>query len=511
LAPLPTASLNGISGSWSPALNNTTTTTYTFTPTNGQCAIPVTMTITVNSAASSEFTAAACFLYNLPWGNIVTTSGDYVHTYQTINGCDSIVTAHITINNTPDVTTNATVCVSQLPFVWNGNSYNAPGTYSLNLQNATGCNFIATLILKINTITRSTTNTTICRSQLPFSWNGNTYTAAGSYSVTLQNVGSCDSIAELNLNINDTITSITRDSTCVNQPYVWNGNSYTTSGTYSVNLTSTAGCDSIATLILNVKPIPKIEVKDPPAVCEPLTVDLTAPLITAGSDPGLSYTYWMDSLATIPLTNPNAVNVSGIYYIKAQDVNNCSSTKPVKITVSIYKLIAGLRYPTIITQKNKSTQLTARSIGNVYTWSPPIGLNSSFIKDPVFNYDRETEYRINITIGNGCITVDTVLVKIIPEIPPVVSDLFVPKAWTPNNDGHNDKLFPITVNIRELKYFRIFNRWGQLVFETNSIGEGWNGILQGKPAIMDVYTWTVEAIGVDGKHIKKTGNSVLIR
>jgi hypothetical protein len=121
------------------------------------------MTITVNSAASSEFTAAACFLYNLPWGNIVTTSGDYVHTYQTINGCDSIVTAHITINNEPNVTTNATVCVSQLPFVWNGNSYNAPGTYSLNLQNATGCNFIATLILKVNTITRSTTNTTICR------------------------------------------------------------------------------------------------------------------------------------------------------------------------------------------------------------------------------------------------------------------------------------------------------------------------------------------------------------
>jgi hypothetical protein len=54
----------------------------------------------------------------------------------------------------------------------------------------------------------------------------------------------------------------------------------------------------------------------------------------------------------------------------------------------------------------------------------------------------------------------------------VGSDLFVPKAWTPNNDGHNDKLFPLTVNIRELKYFRVFNRWGQLVFETNIIGEG---------------------------------------
>jgi gliding motility-associated-like protein len=131
----------------------------------------------------------------------------------------------------------------------------------------------------------------------------------------------------------------------------------------------------------------------------------------------------------------------------------------------------------------------------------------------VFDYDRQTEYLINITRDNGCITVDTVLVKIVTVVPTTIvkSDLFVPKAWTPNNDGHNDKLFPITVNIRELKYFRVFNRWGQLVFETNIIGQGWNGILQSKPAAMDVYTWTVEAIGVDGKYIKKSGNSVLIR
>jgi gliding motility-associated-like protein len=141
-----------------------------------------------------------------------------------------------------------------------------------------------------------------------------------------------------------------------------------------------------------------------------------------------------------------------------------------------------------------------------------VGLSSPFIINPVFNYDRQTEYLINITRDNGCITVDTVLVKII-AVPPtnVRSDLFVPKAWTPNRDGHNDKLFPLTVNIRELKYFRVFNRWGQLVFETNMIGQGWDGIFQGKPAVMDVYTWTVEAIGVDGKYIKKAGNSVLIR
>jgi gliding motility-associated-like protein len=69
----------------------------------------------------------------------------------------------------------------------------------------------------------------------------------------------------------------------------------------------------------------------------------------------------------------------------------------------------------------------------------------------------------------------------------------------------------LTQNIRELKYFRVFNRWGQLVFETNSIGIGWDGMFKGKPQVMDVYTWTAEAVGVSGKTIKRMGNSVLLR
>jgi gliding motility-associated-like protein len=93
----------------------------------------------------------------------------------------------------------------------------------------------------------------------------------------------------------------------------------------------------------------------------------------------------------------------------------------------------------------------------------------------------------------------------------LTSGIFVPKAWTPNKDGHNDKLFPICVNITELYYFRIFNRWGQLVFETNKIGEGWDGMFKGKEHVQDVITWTVEAMGVDGVHYKKAGNSVLLR
>jgi gliding motility-associated-like protein len=57
----------------------------------------------------------------------------------------------------------------------------------------------------------------------------------------------------------------------------------------------------------------------------------------------------------------------------------------------------------------------------------------------------------------------------------------------------------------------VFNRWGQLVFETNIIGAGWDGMYNGKPQVMDVYTWTLEAKGCDGQYYKRAGNSVLMR
>jgi gliding motility-associated-like protein len=490
------------------------TPAVTVTPIN--CAVR-TATITISAPAAPDI------LYSIDGINYTNTSGifsglnpgTYHITAKNSSGCISKDTT-VSILPLPVVDSSLvieTVCPGQLPYLWNGNSYTTAGTYKDTLMNAAGCDSVATLILNVKATTASTTNVSVCPGQLPYSWNGNSYTAAGTYKDTLMNAAGCDSVVTLILNVNATSSSVTNTTICSNDlPYRWNGMNITAAGTYTSTLVNAAGCDSVATLVLTVNTSPKVVINNPAPVCAPAAADLTAPAITAGSDPGLTFTYWMDSAATIPLLNPNAVSVSGIYYIKSSVVNNCSSTKPVEVKVIVIAKTPGVRYPTITADPNTSVQLTARNLGTRYVWSPPMGLNINTVKDPVFRYDRQTEYIIKITTDSGCTVYDTLLVKInVAQAAIDRYDLYVPGAFSPNGDGHNDKLMPLTINIRQLKYFRVFDRWGQLVFETNVIGQGWDGTYKGQKQVMDVYTWTVEAVGADGRTIKKSGNSVLIR
>jgi gliding motility-associated-like protein len=184
------------------------------------------------------------------------------------------------------------------------------------------------------------------------------------------------------------------------------------------------------------------------------------------------------------------------------------------LTLTVDQSMTNERYPTITTSPNTATQLQARQLGTNfdYLWDPSAGLNSISIYNPIFSSNQETEYTISITSDLGCKVVDTLLVKVNGSGQTgIASDLFVPNAWTPNGDGVNDTLFPLTENVTKLNFFRVFNRWGQLMFETNVIGNGWDGVFNGRPMMMDTYTWTASAVGIDGKTFMRSGNAVLIR
>ena len=102
-------------------------------------------------------------------------------------GCDSIATLILTVNDQTTSTTEETVCAATLPFTWNGTQYNTAGTYTFTTVGVNGCDSIATLILTVNDQTTSTTEETVCAATLPFTWNGTQYNTAGTY--TFNTVG----------------------------------------------------------------------------------------------------------------------------------------------------------------------------------------------------------------------------------------------------------------------------------------------------------------------------------
>ena len=129
-------------------------------------------------------------------------------------GCDSVATLNLTVNNTLTSTTSTTICDNQLPYNWNSNNYNAAGTYNVTLTSVAGCDSVATLNLTVNNTLTSTTNTTICDNQLPYNWNGNDYNGAGTYDVNLISASGCDSVAMLNLTINNTLSGTDVQTHC---------------------------------------------------------------------------------------------------------------------------------------------------------------------------------------------------------------------------------------------------------------------------------------------------------
>jgi gliding motility-associated-like protein len=164
------------------------------------------------------------------------------------------------------------------------------------------------------------------------------------------------------------------------------------------------------------------------------------------------------------------------------------------------------RYASLNAVANSSLPLTARSFGKTYAWSPTIGISNSNNRTVYYNGNKETDYLVKITTASGCLTVDSILVRVFKT-----GDIFVAKAFTPNADGVNEKIYPLTVGIKQFLYLRIYNRWGQLMFETTSISNGWDGTSNGKKQPMDTYTWIVQGVTEDDRVIQKTGNTLLIR
>lgn len=210
------------------------------------------------------------------------------------------------------------------------------------------------------------------------------------------------------------------------------------------------------------------------------------------------------------ILNPVAtINTTTSYVLSSRDNKGCP--KPGKDTIVVTVLPMIIPFAANDTAVVIGQPLQFNATGGVhYTWIPNTFLNNPTIANPVGIYDATIDsirYKVLIANEAGCLDSASILVKVFKTNPYV----FVPSGFTPNYDGKNDEIRPIAVGVKRIEYFRIYNRWGQLVFNTTVNGKGWDGKINGVPQGSATFVWMVKAIDYLDKPIFLKGTVILIR
>ena len=197
------------------------------------------------------------------------------------------------------------------------------------------------------------------------------------------------------------------------------------------------------------------------------------------------------------------------YILTVFDTLACPKPTRDTVTVKVVPRVPAFAGNDTSIVANQPLQLNATG-GAAYVWSPTTGMNDGNIANPLVTLGATIDtitYRVRVSTPEGCFADDDIRVMVFKTGP----DIFVPSAFTPNKDGTNDVLRPIAVGIKSLNYFKIFNRWGQVVFSTTDLSNGWNGKISGVDQATGTFVYIAEATDYLGNVLKRKGTLVLIR
>ncbi|HBT93039.1 MAG TPA: hypothetical protein DEB23_01990 [Chitinophagaceae bacterium] len=222
--------------------------------------------------------------------------------------------------------------------------------------------------------------------------------------------------------------------------------------------------------------------------------------------------YFSKSDSSIGYNSKYVFKSGGSYNIKLiakSPICNYAITKDT--TILIRYPVAGIKLPPVSAYINTNTRIKGRELigeSYQYKWEPFWGIDSTKIASPIFNFNMNQVYKINYITKYGCITTDTLSVNVFANN---LVDIFVPKSFSPNNDGVNDQLYAYLAGIKKFHFIRIYNKFGQLMFESKSNNTPWDGITNGRLQPIDAYVWFAEGEDINGKIISKTGSVMLLR
>ena len=497
-----------------------TTTPYSVTATDANtCTGSATAIVTVNLLPTININPAAVQICpganttltatggtGYVWSNAATTSAitvspagatTYSVTGTDANTCTATATASVTIN-TPPVAT-ITPALSQI----------CTGA-DTTLTAGGGVSYVWSNAATATAITVSPTATSIYSVTVT---DANTCTGSTSATVT---VIPAIVLATINTNVacnGDNTGAIDLTVSGGQSPfsYLWNTTSTVqnpaglAAGNYAVTVTDNAGCTGTTAT----------------TITEPLALVLTSSFVnpscptnnydgsitlSATGGTGAYQFLWSNASATSDLTDV----APGNYTVTVSDANNCTAGSA--FTLAYIYDFSVLATPAVTIKLGNNTTLGYTLTGNagnfVSLWTPSTALSCTDCPSPLAAPKVTTQYQIEVKNDVGCIASDTVTVTVVPDY-----SIFIPNAFTPNGDGNND-LFQIYDNQKALTFLeiKIFNRIGEMIFESNDLNFNWDGTYKGVMQGPGVFVWTLKMVFIDGHNEGvKTGSVTLMR
>ena len=335
-----------------------------------------------------------------------------------------------------------------------------------------GCDSAITTILSIKPNSSSTINASFCANSYYTLPNGQTTNVAANYTTTIPNYLGCDSVITTHLTNRLLSYNSVTASICANQTYTLpKGKVVNIAGNYTDTLTNYVGCDSVVFTQLSVHPVSSQTIHK--TIC---------------------------SNETYMLPNGTKTNVGGIYNYSFKTANyNCDSLITVNLTVADLPQV-NLGNDTTLCLGN-AIILNATNTQGTYQWN-------DWSNQPIKTVNTSGLYSVLITNPPCPVAFDSIRINYVDC---EHCGIAIPSAFTPNDDGHNDK-FKVETNCLIAKFHLVIhNRWGQTVFETTDLNTAWDGTFNGSPQPVSVFIYQAEATKANGEVKTFTGNVSLIR
>lgn len=551
-----------------------TTATVTVNPLPVAAIYPAAVSICTGSATSLAASGGTAYVWsNAANGAAITVSPvattSYSVTVTDANTCTATAGSTVTVNPLPTVAVNpvtiaicpgtstALTASGGVSYIWSNAATTAAimatpatnTTYFVTATDANTCSGTASGSVTINTAPTaviSPSPDTMClgvsttltaNGGVSYAWSNNTNGATVTvspvtntvYSVTATDINSCTgSVSSAVVVIpamildttgtevacnggNDGAINLSISSGEAPYSYLWNTGASTqnvtglAAGNYTVIVTDNAGCTATIGTTITQPAVLQLSSSSDNPTCETVAANGTITLsITGGNFP---YQYnWSGTGGGNQLTNL----APGNYSVTVSDAHACSVSSAFTLAY-IYNFTVQAS-PGVTISLGKTAMLGYSVSGNAGTlvseWGPGNSLSCNDCNSPISSATVTTLYQIEVTNDSGCTAVDTVTVTVVPDY-----SLFVPNAFTPDNNGNNS-VFKVYGNTEAIEYFdvQIFDRAGEKVFESHDYSFAWDGTYRGAKEMPGVFIWQMKVTFTDGHSDElRKGSITLLR